>query len=190
MCWLQTLQFHAMGTQRYRIHRQARWRSAALDVARLYLAAAQWRGPITDQRDDGGERRHQCLVQGESDAVRSARRAADRPRLDGFSRTTELGRRVPDNVPVELSPQLAHCRCITGSARSKALVAERHASAPALTGAAMRYYFNVKDGAIHLDSEGLDLDDLASVRQEAIKSAGEMLSGSGDHIWAGEPWRM
>ena len=54
----------------------------------------------------------------------------------------------------------------------------------------MRYYFNVKDGAIHLDSEGLDLDDLASVRQEAIKSAGEMLSGSGDHIWAGEPWRM
>jgi hypothetical protein len=53
----------------------------------------------------------------------------------------------------------------------------------------VRYYFNVKDGTTLLDEEGIEFDDLDSVRKEALQSSADMLKGlRGEHFWAGESW--
>jgi hypothetical protein len=55
----------------------------------------------------------------------------------------------------------------------------------------MRYYFNIKDGTTVLDDEGMELNDLAAVKEEALHSSSDMLKGlGGDHFWGGEPWLM
>ena len=54
-----------------------------------------------------------------------------------------------------------------------------------------RYFFNVVDGQIINDSEGSELADLAAVREEALRTTGELLRG-GSHadLWSGEQWSM
>ena len=41
----------------------------------------------------------------------------------------------------------------------------------------MRYYFNIKDGKTMLDEEGVDLNDMEAVKQEALQSSADMLKG-------------
>ena len=54
-----------------------------------------------------------------------------------------------------------------------------------------RYYFNVRDGRIIHDNEGVELSDLAAARQMAIESSGEILKdGAGPAMWSGQPWHM
>jgi hypothetical protein len=54
-----------------------------------------------------------------------------------------------------------------------------------------RYYFHVKDGATSLDSEGLELPDLAAVRKAALTFSGETLrDGADPKLWDGTPWRL
>jgi hypothetical protein len=55
----------------------------------------------------------------------------------------------------------------------------------------MRYFFNVKDGTTMLDDEGMELDDMAAVKAEALQSSADLLKGlQGDHLWTGDPWTM
>jgi hypothetical protein len=52
----------------------------------------------------------------------------------------------------------------------------------------LRYYFNMKDGSDVLDDEGVELDDMAAVKVEAIQASSELLRGlEGEHFWTGEP---
>ena len=52
-----------------------------------------------------------------------------------------------------------------------------------------RYYFHVRDGKDHPDREGTEIADPASVRLQAIMTAGEMLRDLGPQ-WDGEDWQM
>ena len=54
-----------------------------------------------------------------------------------------------------------------------------------------RYYFTVVDGLDVADAEGTELPDVAAVRREAIRYAGELLQDrSGEYLWAAQEWRM
>jgi hypothetical protein len=39
----------------------------------------------------------------------------------------------------------------------------------------MRYYFNIKDGKTMLDKEGIELDNLYAVKNEAVQSSADLL---------------
>jgi hypothetical protein len=53
----------------------------------------------------------------------------------------------------------------------------------------VRYYFNIKDGKTMLDEEGIELDDMEAVKNEAVQSSADMLKGlHGERFWTGEPW--
>jgi hypothetical protein len=55
----------------------------------------------------------------------------------------------------------------------------------------MRYYFNIKDGKTMLDEEGMELDSMDAVRDEAVQSSADMLKGlHGEQFWTGEPWLL
>jgi hypothetical protein len=55
-----------------------------------------------------------------------------------------------------------------------------------------RYYFHLQDGQTILDETGVDLPDLAAVRQNALATTSEILGGmkSGLTFWSGEPWKL
>ncbi|MGX9147992.1 DUF6894 family protein [Mesorhizobium sp. 128a] len=52
-----------------------------------------------------------------------------------------------------------------------------------------RYFFHVLNGKALVDEVGVELIDLNAMRNEAIRSSGEMLS-TGQQTWAGEAWQM
>ena len=55
-----------------------------------------------------------------------------------------------------------------------------------------RYFFHVRDGQDLPDTEGSELPDLRAVRDEALRSSGEMLcdtEGTAE-FWTGHPWTM
>ena len=52
-----------------------------------------------------------------------------------------------------------------------------------------RYFFHVINGRFDPDPVGVELDGMDSVRREAIRSAGSMLS-VGEQLWKGDAWRM
>lgn len=52
-----------------------------------------------------------------------------------------------------------------------------------------RYFFNVRDGRDLPDYVGTEFPDLTAVREEAIKSAGELLRDAAGR-WTGDEWRM
>jgi hypothetical protein len=52
-----------------------------------------------------------------------------------------------------------------------------------------RYFFHVMNGKAVIDETGVDYPDLASMRREAISTAGQMLS-SGEQTWNGKAWEM
>ena len=55
----------------------------------------------------------------------------------------------------------------------------------------MRYYFNVQDGAILLDDEGMEFADFSDVRNEALRTSVDMLKDvRGEGFWSGEHWRL
>ena len=79
---------------------------------------------------------------------------------------------------------------ITG--RTRASVAERHASAPALLrrrhgDAAI--YFHFQDGRKIEDKEGTELPDVKAARIEAIATGGTMLRDTASY-WDGTEWQM
>jgi hypothetical protein len=54
-----------------------------------------------------------------------------------------------------------------------------------------RYYFNIQDGQTMLDDEGMELDDMQAVKEEAVKSSTDLLKGlQGPEFWSGEPWKL
>lgn len=52
-----------------------------------------------------------------------------------------------------------------------------------------RYFFHIMNGKAEIDTVGVELPDLETVRTEAITSAGEMIS-KGDQTWGGNAWQM
>ena len=54
-----------------------------------------------------------------------------------------------------------------------------------------RYYFHVMDGRAVVDTDGTELPDLAAVRKEAVRTAGEILSAVDvTQLPNGQPWQM
>jgi hypothetical protein len=55
----------------------------------------------------------------------------------------------------------------------------------------LRYFFNIKDGEALFDEEGMELDDIDAVKNEAFHSSLDMLKGrQGEHFWTGDPWLL
>ena len=55
----------------------------------------------------------------------------------------------------------------------------------------MRYYFHLRNGPTTLDADGLELSDLAEVRNEAAQASLDLLKGSPrPDFWTGEPWML
>jgi hypothetical protein len=52
-----------------------------------------------------------------------------------------------------------------------------------------RYFFHVRDGTDMPDHVGTELPDVAVVREEAVRTVGEMLRDVAG-FWTGEEWRM
>jgi hypothetical protein len=52
----------------------------------------------------------------------------------------------------------------------------------------VRYYFNIRDGKTMLDEQGIELNDMKAVKEEALRTAPDMIRAIGDHIWNGEDW--
>ena len=52
-----------------------------------------------------------------------------------------------------------------------------------------QYYFNISDGQTVLDDDGHDMIDLVAARQEAMATAGQMLSEHRPE-WDGTKWEM
>ena len=52
-----------------------------------------------------------------------------------------------------------------------------------------RYFFHILKGEFASDEVGSEQPNMDAVRQEAISSAGQMLS-TGDQSWSGEAWQM
>lgn len=53
-----------------------------------------------------------------------------------------------------------------------------------------RYFFHIMDGTAFIDTEGVELADIAAVRRMATTTAGQMLEQIGDRFWEGKPWRL
>ncbi len=53
-----------------------------------------------------------------------------------------------------------------------------------------RYYFDVKDGADHIDAEGSEWPDLHAVRIEAIRLSGEILKEMPASFCHAQQWQM
>jgi len=50
------------------------------------------------------------------------------------------------------------------------------------------YYFHLEDGQLLLDDAGLNLPDIAAVRNEAVRASGDLLKGGpGSTFWNGIP---
>jgi hypothetical protein len=52
------------------------------------------------------------------------------------------------------------------------------------------YFFHVRDGGTTIDSEGVELPDQISAREEAIRTCGEMLREMPASVWSGIPWSL
>jgi hypothetical protein len=54
-----------------------------------------------------------------------------------------------------------------------------------------RYYFNLKDGRLLLDDEGVEIADLDGAHKAAVTYSGEVLrDGASGSLWSGAPWRL
>ena len=51
------------------------------------------------------------------------------------------------------------------------------------------YFFHVMNGKADIDDVGIECADMDAVREEAIRSSGQMLS-TGRQSWTGDAWRM
>jgi hypothetical protein len=53
-----------------------------------------------------------------------------------------------------------------------------------------RFYFHIVDGRFQVDSDGVELVDMAAARIEAIAAAGAILRDAGLKGWTGNEWQM
>ena len=54
-----------------------------------------------------------------------------------------------------------------------------------------RFYFHIEDDQTHIDQIGVELPDLPTARDEAVRAAGQILrNGAAKSLWSGKPWRM
>lgn len=55
-----------------------------------------------------------------------------------------------------------------------------------------RYYFHVTDGRVSVDTEGTELAGVAQVREQAVRTAGEILAvrSGPEGLSSGTPWTM
>jgi hypothetical protein len=54
-----------------------------------------------------------------------------------------------------------------------------------------RYFFDFKDGRDYKDYTGYELADIKAVREQALRTSGEMLrDGSRGDVWEGEEWSL
>jgi Domain of unknown function (DUF6894) len=53
-----------------------------------------------------------------------------------------------------------------------------------------RYFFHIHNGQDLPDGSGTDLPDAIHAREEAIKTASELLRGDGDDFWNSPDWTM
>ena len=53
-----------------------------------------------------------------------------------------------------------------------------------------RFFFHVQDSSETLDEVGTELAGLAEARDEAVRTAGEMLRDVGEQFWNSGEWRM
>jgi hypothetical protein len=53
-----------------------------------------------------------------------------------------------------------------------------------------RYFFHTFNGSAHPDTEGTEFPGLEEARQEAIKTAGEIIQGEGLNSLKGSDWHM
>jgi hypothetical protein len=53
-----------------------------------------------------------------------------------------------------------------------------------------RYFFNVHDGKDLYDKEGTELAGIGEARDQAIRTAGEIIKQNGHTVWNGSPWQM
>jgi hypothetical protein len=53
-----------------------------------------------------------------------------------------------------------------------------------------RYFFHVADGADMPDHEGTVLSGIPAARDEAIRTAGEIIKDEGGKFWNGAEWEM
>ena len=53
-----------------------------------------------------------------------------------------------------------------------------------------RYYFHIENGVTIMDMLGTDLAGDVEARDEAVKTAGEMMKDQGARFWSGTEWSM
>jgi hypothetical protein len=55
-----------------------------------------------------------------------------------------------------------------------------------------RFYFHLSDGQTILDDDGVELADVAEVRDNALSAVSGLIGDlkSGSDFWAGEPWEL
>ena len=53
-----------------------------------------------------------------------------------------------------------------------------------------RYYFNVYDGKVTLDPDGMELSDTAQARRMAVRMAGQIFDDDAELVALGEDWHM
>jgi hypothetical protein len=52
------------------------------------------------------------------------------------------------------------------------------------------YFFNIRDGRDIRDTEVVELAGVGEARNQAIRTAGEMIRQDGHTVWNGSPWQM
>ena len=53
-----------------------------------------------------------------------------------------------------------------------------------------RYFFNVHDGRVLLDTDGTELPGIEAAHREAVQLAGRLLVDQPNEFWNGEDWRV
>lgn len=53
-----------------------------------------------------------------------------------------------------------------------------------------RFFFHVKDGFSTKDAEGIELPDIYTAQEEAIRLSGELLREMGGEFWNGTEWSL
>jgi len=53
-----------------------------------------------------------------------------------------------------------------------------------------QYFFQLTEGELFPDLDGIELTDLAAARRAAIDIAAERLRGSGEELWRAGQWRV
>ena len=53
-----------------------------------------------------------------------------------------------------------------------------------------RYFFHTEDGDSHIDRDGLELPDHRDAQLEALRTMGQLLKDSADHVLSGQGFKL